>query len=297
MAAPWEEADALAFFFWPPRWVASAPSTNTDADLGWDQFPETVFESSLPGDLRMKVSRDGMVVWDFTAWGGNPSLSQHLGKGGTIDPEPEIKAQIRCLRLMNAHLACLLQSIPNSLERPQVLTPNHFLKVRFSDCSRWVGNADDPGSYWLAIARKRGSSASEFRQLVSQRPVLRVESLQGADELLRQLLERESSEMALFRVESIYRSVVAYRDFDHGGALVNAWVAIEGLLGDLFARYLKAEGDRSGEVGTFIDSERRRFLEGSTVSSRLTAEILSLADYLPHRLYRELRACAKARNS
>lgn len=289
MGADSEVADALAFYFWPARWVGSPPSNDAEGD----RLDDVIFESSLPRDLRMKVCRDGMVVWDFTAWGGNPSLRRHYGKGGRIDPEPDIKAQIRCLRLMNAHLACLFQSLPNSLESIQVLTPNHFLKVRFSNCEWLTGNHDDPNGYLLGLARKRPETLDPRWRL--SRLVLGIEGLEGADGLLRQLLERESSEMALFRIESIYRSLVAFRSFDHGGVLVNAWVAIEGLLGDLFARYLDTEHKGNGE--NRIDSDRRRYLEGSSLNSRTTAEILSLVGLLPYRLYREVRTCAKARNS
>lgn len=279
--------DALAFYLWPPRWVDSAPETESEDR----QLADVVFESSLPGGLRMKACRDGMVAWDFTAWGGNPSLRPLIGEGGKIDPEPVINTQVRCLRLMNAHLACLHRSVPNSLESPQALSPNHFLKIRFSDCDWLVGNVDDPGGYLLALTRKRPDVIGV--KLREHRPVLSTESLEAADSLLRQLLRLESSEMALLRVESIYRSVVAYCSFDHAAALVNAFVAIEGLLGDLLARHLN-EHDQNGAPR--VDNERRKYLEGSAVNSRITAEILSLAGVLPQDLYRGIRACAKARN-
>lgn len=283
------EADAIAFYLWPPRWVDEAPE-----DESGSQLAEVVFESKLPGDLALKVCRDGMVVWNFSAWGGNPNLRRLLDKSkdGTVDPEPAIKAQIRCLRLMNAHLACLYRSESGSLDSPQILTPEHFMKARFSDCD-WIGHLGDLSAYTVALTRKRPDSlTSKWRRL---RRALSIETLEASDALLRQLLERESSEMALFRAESIYRSYAGFSSFDHGAALVNAWVAIEGLLGDLFARYLKAKHEPEGEIR--IDSERRRFLEGSSLNSRTTAEMLSLAGYLPDSTYRRVRAIAKARNS
>lgn len=283
------DADAIAFYFWTPRWVGEAPE-----DESGSQLADVVFESGLPGGLKVKVCRDGMVVWDFTAWGGNPNLRGLFGKSknGRIDPEPQIKAQIRCLRLMNAHLACLYRSESRSLDTPQILTPEHFMKVRFSDCE-WTGHLGDLSAYSVALTRRRPSSL--ITQWRRHRSVLSIGTLEAADALLRQLLERKSGEMALFRAESIYRSYAGFCSFDHGAALVNAWVAIEGLLGDLFARYLNAKHEPEGEIR--IDSERRRFLEGSSLNSRTTAEMLSLAGYLPDSTYRQIRATAKARNS
>lgn len=284
-----EEADAIAFYIWPPRWVGAAPQDESGRELA-----DVIFESSLPDSPALKVCRDGMVVWNFAAWGGNPNLTRRWGKrkDGRIDPEPEIRAQIRCLRLMNAHLACLYRCSPNALDAPQVLTPEHFMKVRSSDCE-WVGHLGDPGALAVALTRNRpGSAESRWRR---HRMVVSAESIEAADALLRQLLDRESSEMALFRVESIYRSYVGYCGFDHGSALVNAWVAIEGLLGDLFGRYLQATHEQAGDIR--IDSNRRRYLEGSSISSRTTAEMLSLAGYLPDSTYRRIRAAAKTRNS
>jgi hypothetical protein len=294
-----KEADALAHYLWPPQWVdAAPPGTITNAvspsQVESERLADVVFESALPGDLEMKVCRDGMIVWNCAKWGEKPNKS--ISEPGNVDPGPEIKYQTRCLRLMNVHLACLLQSSGDQLSRPLVLSPSHFLKVRFRDTRVYRGSSTEPSGIWLARARNETLSESDFRRLRWQ-PVISLQSLKEADDLLRKLLELESSEMALFRADSIYRSVVAYRDFDHGAALVNAWVAIEGLIGDLFARYLEEEKARPAESGSFIDSKRRAFLEGSSVSSRITAEILSLVDRLPHRLYREIRECAKARNS
>jgi hypothetical protein len=71
---------------------------------------------------------------------------------------------------------------------------------------------------WLARARRETLGEFDFRR-IRMRPVISLQSPEETDQLLRELLELESSEMALFRADSIYRSVVAYRDFDHGAAL------------------------------------------------------------------------------
>lgn len=301
MAVSRAGTDAMAYYLWPPRWVDAAPVgsiTNGISSQVFDQgsMADVVFESVFPGGLELKVCRDGLFVWKCAEWGGKPRIWPDPDDKGHVDPEPEIRFQTRCLRLMNTHLACLLQFSSNQLARPQVLAPTNFLHILFQNCRVHVGNSDDPGSMWLYLGRLGPLSQGDPRRLRTA-PVVSIESLRSADDLLRQILELDSSEMALFRAESIYRGVVAYRDFDHGAALVNAWVAIEGLLGDLFARYLEEERERDSDGGkVFIDSKRRDFLEGSSVTSRLTAEILSLADELPHRLYREIRECAKARN-
>jgi len=108
--------------------------------------------------------------------------------------------------------------------------------------------------------------------------------------------------MTLLRAELLHRAKAAIMDQDRGGALTNAWMAIEGLLGDEFKRYLDDNEDRTGAIDPsgnavkFIDRKRRDFLEGAEMTARLTAEFLSLADRLPFHLYRATVRCGKARN-
>jgi hypothetical protein len=52
----------------------------------------------------------------------------------------------------------------------------------------------------------------------------------------------------------------------------------------------------SGNTLKFINGDRRKFFEESTMTARHTLEFLSLLDILPFELYRASTQCAKARN-
>jgi hypothetical protein len=105
----------------------------------------------------------------------------------------------------------------------------------------------------------------------------------------------------LLRAELLLRAKVATSEMDHAGALTSAWTAIEGMLGDIFDSFLDAHADRALDAeapsgARFINTARREFLRGSEMTSRLTAEFLSLLDVIPFSLYRAVLTCAKARN-
>ena len=122
--------------------------------------------------------------------------------------------------------------------------------------------------------------------------------MQESVDRLKQLLSREHQDVTLLRAEMLYRSVAAFQNFDYASALVNAWTTIEGLLGDELETYLNELNDSREVEGeeTFVNCERFDFYGGSRVTSKLAAEILSLADRLDFPLYRAVLKSSKARN-
>jgi hypothetical protein len=101
----------------------------------------------------------------------------------------------------------------------------------------------------------------------------------------------------------LLRAKEAFVDGDSSGALTNAWTASEGMLGDLLKHYLAKSEDRPagedafGNRHKFIDKNRQDFLLGKEMTVRHTIEFLSLVGCLPFALYRDARACTKARNA
>jgi hypothetical protein len=99
------------------------------------------------------------------------------------------------------------------------------------------------------------------------------------------------------------RALDALNRRDWTGALMNAWIACEGLLANHFRAYLDSQTDREGAEDMygnqheFMEKKKRRdWLMDTDVTVRHTMEFLSLLDQLPFRLYLACRACAKARN-
>ena len=248
-----------------------------------------VFEADLLDGIRMRAFRDGMLAFELGSWGNRPHRRH-------FEREAEADYLIRCTRLMNVHLACLSAACRGLLPASAV-TPDRLLSVAFEDGEIYSCIGGDPRWSTLRL-ESEVSTLHRVDWKHRMRTLVSVKSMQVSITLLLQLLTRERQEITLLRAEMLFRSAVAFRDFDYGAALVAAWTTIEGLLGDELVAYL-ADLDRDRTIDgdeTFINSERRRFYEGSRVTSRHSAEILSLADRLPFSLYRDVLESAQARN-
>jgi hypothetical protein len=116
------------------------------------------------------------------------------------------------------------------------------------------------------------------------------------------LLDLPTAPSALLRAEMLFRATSSLVERDWSGALVNAWTASEGLLGDRLARYLQENEHREigldalGNKHDFIEKNRSKWLKGSDMTVRHTMELLSLLGLLPFELYLHLRECPTARN-
>lgn len=274
----------MAHYLWPPKWLGSAPRWADDPTLAIDpaDLADVVAEGSLPPAIRFRAYRDGMLAFDLGSWGDPVRLSD----ASTENFEAVAEYQVRCARLMNAHLACI-HTAGSAGAKPTVLTPDRVMSVRWTDGRFQSGGAAMAMSFELWRARGQGLSSTDWR-LVGRHEVISTEAINDSIELLRALLERPEQGTVLLRAELIYRSAAAYSDHDASAALVHAWTAAEGLLGDLLANYLDSRDD--------LNHERKRYLKSSNVNARVTAEILSLAGRLPAALYEGIERARKRRN-
>jgi hypothetical protein len=156
------------------------------------------------------------------------------------------------------------------------------------------------GGTRLALLMARNERVSDWRAY--RETVVSNEQIERSFELLGALLDRDS-DAAVLRAGMLFRATSAFMHRDWTGALMNAWIATEGLLGDLLKRYVDEQRDREpgedafGNTHQFIESGRRRFLLGSEMTVRHTIEFLSLLGTLPFELYLACTQCAKARNA
>lgn len=209
-----------------------------------------------------------------------------------------------CVRLMNAHLACLHAAMGFPPILPSaVVTTWTSMQVDFESGSFAAMTDARTGGTVLALYDARrtfqvGVWDWRFERGGSLIAIPR-EELRRSFGLLEDLLARPSKDGVLLRAEMLLRAKVALIDEDPSGALTNAWTAIEGILGDLFCRYLNSEEGRPipGGSGKFINRRRRDFLEGSQMTVRHVTEVLSLLDILSFPLYGAVLKCAKARNN
>ncbi len=264
---------------WPPSEVDSAPATAVNLE----DLSDVVADSELPDGLRVLGHRDGMIELDFTSLGDEPA--------GT--PEGDLSEhRLRCLRTLNAHLACLHASTKQYVAL-KILTSENVIRRggNTSVVSRWTATNHEE----LYRARRDATDLSDWR--LSRGATIGQAEVRRSFDLLRGLLTRPRRDVVLLRVELLLRSVVALEDDDYSGALIAAWTAAEGLLRDRFLGYLSDRDQAGNSSDPFISRRRREFLESSEMTSRVMAEILSLADWLPFGLYKRVVTGGKARNN
>lgn len=275
-----------------PADVPAFPGPNVGARLG-----DVIYETLLPGGLKSRAHRDGMLAYDFTSEG------KLTGSG----PE-SFAAYARRVRLINAHLACLKASTAQNVHLASA-TAETVVSVAYDKNDDYekisggiIASGGEAGVMIISLARARVESPAgpiDWR-FIRMGVVVGQDEIERSYALLRQLLELEDQrrEDALLYAELLVRAQAALSVGDNAGALVYAWTVAESLLRTLFLRWVNdvASGKDVDPDRTFLDSNRVKDLEGSKMTAWHVAELGSLVGWLPFDLYRTVRACAKARN-
>lgn len=279
-----EEAPALAHYIWPPQWIGEPPASRREVG-------DVILSYELPEGIHAHAFRDGMIA--FRLGPGHPRHEGDFFAWSNLS-----------VRLMNAHLGCLHAALGYPpIFRSAVVTLWTATQIEFNSGAFLAMSDTSSGGTVLALHHARRTFESgawdwRFERGGSLRAVPR-DKLVRSFELLECLLKRPGNEAALLRAEMLLRSKSALMDQDPSGALTNAWTAIEGLLGDLLGRYLDQEADRPTPAGAgkFINRKRRDFFEGSEMTVRHVAEVLSLLDIVSFDVYQAILRCARARNN
>jgi hypothetical protein len=61
------DSDCAGFYHWPPLWIGTPP-VKQGADLTPALMNAEVFSSNLACGVRLKVSKQGLFVFDFAQW-------------------------------------------------------------------------------------------------------------------------------------------------------------------------------------------------------------------------------------
>jgi hypothetical protein len=277
--------DVLAHYIWPPRWIGAAPKWLEDVTpVQLEDLSEVIRETTLPGDLRARAFRDGMLAYDFTPRGGRDSA--------TGSAEGVLRDLFLRVRTINAHLACLQAVIDQTALRVTIATIWRTLKVRFDDGSFIGGNTSSDGGAILDLYTARlpfRAQVEEDWRYERWQAVVTGDQIERSYELLGQLLARPEQRTTLLRAELILRATEAALDCDYSGAVAYAWTVIEGLLGDLFKAYTR-------ESPAKPNADRRKRL-----SREMTAwhqlEILSLTQQITAEQFETADICRKRRNA
>ncbi len=299
---------ALGYYFLPPRWLGAelvpfGELSSTDPlSIDLSALKEVIVEVDLPQGLRSRAYRDGMLAYDFAPWAAL--------EGGAVNFE----IIDRQLGVINAHLACLAGTTDRympALIATLETTATMAFDAEALEASQTVAAGTmrgflgglGPMLHSLESARvERPPNLADWR-FSRMSATISQESLEKSYTLLAKLLELSGWERAIARADLLWRAESTRFERDHSGALVYAWTAIEGLLGDLWSRYLKrrqsedlGRGPR-GQQKKAMTSDRRQEIEGEKVTSWHMTEFLSLAGELPDELYEAIGPIRKARNA
>jgi len=258
-----------------------------------------MLEATLPDGLRSRVHRDGMLAYDFgDAW-----------NSGDATPGGGIAAHARRIQVINAHLACVKASLTTGFSiapatGETVIGVAYELNDELAKLGGVTAAIGESGMLMMALARARVEAPHGPFDWRFQRvgPAIAVDEIDRSYALLREMLESPRRADALLYAELLLRAQAAISVDDPAGALVYAWTAAEGMLRSLFSRWVDECGkqevgpDEQGHERVFLDANRRKSLEGGSITGWHMAEIGSLVGWLPFDLYRTVRNCAKARN-
>lgn len=152
------DSDCAGFYYWPPLWIGTPP-IEQGADLSPALMNAEVFSSHFACGVRLKVSKQGLFVFDFAHWElGSAALAQ--------DPLANWEERVFArMRFMNLFLACLYTSrlriqgqVPSCLSTTQHTSlPDHSLSIR--------------GTCSATCARRRSSELPKNGISSSSRPV------------------------------------------------------------------------------------------------------------------------------
>jgi hypothetical protein len=295
---------ALGYYLWPARW-AGAPPANAEAIAEADKAPggtlvDVIFETDLPGGVRSRVHRDGMLAYDFS---GSSYPTAATGD--------EMALYAARVQLINAHLACLKSSVgPGPHIAPATGETVIGIIWNLTDPMYSAGGGFMAGigaltQMIVALARARVEPAEPDWRFTRMTEVVTEAQIERSYVLLRELLELDDSRRskALLYAELIVRAEGSLSVEDNAGALVYAWTAAEGILKSLYLEwvarcsYVRDPGpDTHGNPRAFLNSNRSRDLASSKVTAWHMAEIGSLVGWLPFDLYETVRRCAASRN-
>lgn len=291
-------AGATAYYHWPGLWIDAAPDfadardhrLPTEVDL--TAVADEMMRVRVSDALQVKVLREGRFVFGFA--------DDDSDERASFDERAAIA--IRRVTMMNAHLVCLYTAVARTerfLLPKLVVAPMDTISSRDLDDTGYAVSdartahllqADAPGSYNLL-----SPASSDWR--IRGRTVISRVAVHESFALLTAVLEHETGHL-LAMLDLYARACRAYEDHDYSISLVASWTIVERLLDALWERYIEQNREREvdGHREPFINADRKQRLTGRDFTASIVAEILSLLDVVPNRLFVDLGIVRAARN-
>jgi hypothetical protein len=127
---------------------------------------------------------------------------------------------------------------------------------------------------------------------------IRPNAVEQSFAMFGEILDRPNAVRLITLADLLTRSVKALSELTFEVSLGLSWMVCEACLDQMWDRYLDRQTRKEidGVLTQVINRERRDKLNGRDYSASVIAEILSLADVLPYRDYKELSQVRSARN-
>ena len=298
-----------SYFYMPPLWLGKQP---TDDELSYptNELIKVVASKHLSVGIKIDACRDGIFVFDFTAWpdGCPVTIPSHTIEGGKRPPEEVMKAREKnaehrynCMAVMNAHLACMSTAITkiegNALPIKQIITPSSYFTTDYRNGHRSLVGINDDAEPILAYVSANYHLDKDILKK-RRRTTIKLDAVEHAFDLLSKIFASNIPDMLLMTT-LIYYSAINYSRHDFSTALTISWTVCEKLLRILWDGYIEDMSHLVDEKGTrirVINKDRRKALTGANLTAYVMSEMLALAGRIKNDTYIKLSNARKNRN-
>lgn len=291
-----DDRSTFAIYHDPPLWIGSSPvNWEQPVSVDFDSFNNEVVRRTLAGGIKLRVSVEGMISFDFAAW--LPGRRPPMENGIMHDMEGAANAAISRTYVMNAYLAFFysrrILEERHGTER-MVVTPELVIPVDQLDT---LGGSSFNNARVTELVMSRHPTTygplGVMRLMHRDGPVPATVAEHAADDLAN--LMSQNTVEDIFLVDLFLRASKAYQDHNFSLSVITYWAVVEKLINVLWVRLQVDNKERDGKV--FIDGARKkRLMDGRTFSASVMSEMLSFADYISHETYTDLSAIRKVRN-
>lgn len=310
-------AAVIGYYRIPPIWVGEEPVKEDYLIGNENPLTRTEFSCSLSCGIRVQVRRDGLFLFDFSAWppaertevpGWNPVPGSRVPKEVTeAEQLAETRLALRA-QVINAHQACLSTAETVEIRRSSdlgvpVQQYETFRPFIFDMAHVGGPHHDGPTSDYvrdqIRFVENRQKSKIGYRTLFN---------IQTLDRSFRELDKILNSDVPnlLELVEILFRSATDYRDQRFAESIILSWSVCESLLGEMWAglvsekEYLPeasmGESAQGNSQMKRVNKDRRSKLMGTQFSASIITEVLELNDRIPFSLFQKIESLRKIRN-
>lgn len=234
---------------------------------------QEVFAANLKTGVRLRVSREGYFLFDF---------SNHATASSSSASRFEFVLSIRA-RFMNLFLACL----QTEFRHEKKAAPHLFIdQTTIMSPREWT--LDPRSAASDSITHQR---IDDERRRIFLRQTFLVEGI-GAAVSATDVATVAAGDRDLL-AEMILHAFALHSSGRLESSMVTAWTVAERCLNELWDQYIKRQSDRG--VAN-VSHGRRDKLRGTAFTASVVSEILSLAGELSHEDYEKMSAVRKKRN-